>query len=122
MNSTDFTKKIKVLVVDDTQEDCELIESMLEDHSLNVESFQSLENLNNVKTLLERDHFDVAILDLNLKESAGDETIKKFSARALYCALTRNLIFLQRFACYLSIENPQNRNTSGASLSELNFI
>ena len=54
-------------------------------------------------------------VEINAQNINGfDKRIKTISARALYFPLPCNLIFLWCFDCYLSIENPKNRNTSGA--------
>ena len=76
-----FTQPLKVLVVEDNAIDRRILETMLHESSHPVSLLKSTETLAGAIQLLEQHPFDVVILDLNLPDSEGKDTLTSLSAR-----------------------------------------
>lgn len=72
-----FSNVIKILVVEDTPGDVFLIKFYLEEIDPENYEIQSVGNLADAHYKLEREAFDVVLLDLNLPDSEGMITLKK---------------------------------------------
>ncbi|MBI3618389.1 MAG: response regulator, partial [Candidatus Omnitrophica bacterium] len=83
MNETPpkFTQPLKILVVEDNAIDRRILETMLHEFSHPVSLLKSAETLAGAIQLLEQHSFDVVILDLNLPDSEGKDTLTSLSAR-----------------------------------------
>ena len=83
MNQTPqkFTQPLKILVVEDNAIDRRILETMLHESSHPVFLLKSTETLAGAIQLLEQHPFDVVILDLNLPDSEGKDTLTSLSAR-----------------------------------------
>lgn len=76
-----YRQSLKVLVVEDSQIDRRMLESMLSEFSDASSLLKSSDSLEGAMQLLGRYDFDVVILDLNLPDSHGEETLVKLSGR-----------------------------------------
>ena len=83
MNKTPpkFTQPLKILVVEDNAIDRRILETMLHEFSHPVSLLKSAETLAGAIQLLEQHPFDVVILDLNLPDSEGKDTLTSLSAK-----------------------------------------
>lgn len=72
-----LSKPLNVLIVEDNQVDRKVIESMLKEKSNAISLVKSATTLNDAVGLLKTDAFDVVILDLDLPDCKGEETVKK---------------------------------------------
>ena len=75
MNNPSFS----ILLVEDNPGDARLIQEMLRDGNLNAYGVYSEERLDSAIAIIHRQHFDIIILDLNLPDSAGFETLTKMT-------------------------------------------
>lgn len=73
--SSGFKQPLRVLVVEDNQIDRRILESMLSESSSAVSFLKSTDTLAGARKLLSDHTFDVVILDLNLPDSEGEETL-----------------------------------------------
>lgn len=73
----DSSNLIKILVVEDTPGDVFLIKFYLEELDPDNYEIQSVDNLSEAHYRLEREAFDVVLLDLHLPDSQGIITLKK---------------------------------------------
>lgn len=71
-----FSKGIKILVVEDTPGDVFLIKFYLEELDPDNYEIQSVDNLTEAHYMLEREAFDVVLLDLHLPDSQGMITLQ----------------------------------------------
>ncbi len=76
-----FTQPLKILVVEDNVIDRRIIETMLQESSNPVAFLKSAETLAGAFQLLEQYSFDVVILDLNLPDSEGKDTLSSLSSK-----------------------------------------
>src|SRR3990167_3649308 len=76
-----FTQPLKILVVEDNAIDRRILETMLHESSHPVSLLKSTETWAGAIQLLEQHPFDVVILDLNLPDSEGKDTLTSLSAR-----------------------------------------
>ena len=83
MNQTPqkFTQPLKILVVEDNAIDRRILETMLHESSHPVSLLKSAETLAGALQLLEQHPFDVVILDLNLPDSEGKNTLMSLSSK-----------------------------------------
>ncbi len=83
MNQTPpkFAQPLKILVVEDNAIDRRIIETMLHESSNPVALLKSTETLTGAFQLLEQYSFDVVILDLNLPDSEGKDTLSSLSSK-----------------------------------------
>ncbi|VAX34976.1 hypothetical protein MNBD_UNCLBAC01-717 [hydrothermal vent metagenome] len=70
-----FTKSLRVLIVEDTAVDRRLLESMLSESSGVTSFLRSADSFKKAIVLLEKHNFEVVVLDLNLPDSQGIETL-----------------------------------------------
>ena len=70
---------LKVLVVEDSLSDRRLLESMLLESPTPIALLKSSDSLAGAFKLLEQYRFDVAVLDLNVTDSHGEETLLKLN-------------------------------------------
>ena len=73
----EFTKTLNVLVVEDNQVDRRMLESMLKEPFQVSATLKTTDSLNSAIDLIQKNDFDVVILDLNLPDSHGEETLKE---------------------------------------------
>ena len=73
----EFTKPLRVLVVEDNQVDRKILESMLTESAAFTSLVKSTDRLATALKFLEEMDFEVVVLDLNLPDSQGEETIIK---------------------------------------------
>ena len=85
-----FTKPLNVLIVEDNEVDRKVLESMLVDSSPTVSSIKITNSLNSTLKILEQNEFDVVILDLNLPDSKGQETLVELNERYPQMAVVVN--------------------------------
>lgn len=76
-----FTQPLKILVVEDNPIDRRILETMLLESPNPVALLKSSETLAGAIQLLEQHPFDVVILDLNLPDSEGKETLLSLSRK-----------------------------------------
>lgn len=76
-----FTQPLKILVVEDNAIDRRILESMLLESSNPVSLLKSAGTLSGAMQLLEEHAFDVVILDLNLPDSEGNDTLMSLSGK-----------------------------------------
>ena len=69
------TKSLKILVVEDDTVSRTLLQRLLSELSLPISKVKSAESLGAAFRLLNEDHFDVVLLDLNLPDSEGLDTL-----------------------------------------------
>jgi len=81
---------LKVLVVEDSFADRRLLESMLLESPNPTALLKSSDSLAGAFKLLKEYRFDVAILDLNLTDSFGEETLVKFNKECPQLAVVVN--------------------------------
>jgi len=73
---------LKILIVEDDIVDRKLLERLLSKSSLPVSEVKSAEYLDTALQILDKDSFDIVLLDLGLPDSNGIESITKIQARA----------------------------------------
>lgn len=87
MENLTVRSELSILIVEDDQTSRTLLIAMLERSGLAISKIESAEDLKTACDLLENDHFDVTLLDLNLPDSSGLDTLvslrKKQSAIAI---------------------------------------
>ena len=76
-----FTQPLKILVVEDNPIDRRIIETMLQEPSNPVALLKSTDTLAGAFRLLDQHSFDVIILDLNLPDSEGKDTLRSLSGK-----------------------------------------
>jgi len=77
-----FDQPLRVLVVEDSQVDRKILESMLQESPQYASFLKSTDTLQSAKKLLKEYDFDIILLDLNLPDCKGEQTIvemNKFS-------------------------------------------
>lgn len=83
MNETPpkFTQPLRILVIEDNAIDRRILETMLQEFSNPISFLKSAETLAVAIKLLDQHSFDVVILDLNLPDSEGKDTLTSLSTR-----------------------------------------
>ncbi|OGX34206.1 MAG: hypothetical protein A3C36_04990 [Omnitrophica WOR_2 bacterium RIFCSPHIGHO2_02_FULL_52_10] len=81
---------LKVLLVEDNQFDRRMMESMLSEHAHAIPLVKSSESLAGALDLLQKHEFDVVVLDLNLSDSHGEETLNRLTAQCSSVAVVVN--------------------------------
>ena len=76
-----FTQPLKILVVEDNAIDRRILETMLRESSNPISLLKSTETLAGAIELLEQHSFDLVILDLNLPDSEGKDTLTSLSSK-----------------------------------------
>ena len=79
--SPKFTQPLKILVVEDNAIDRRILEAMLHEFSNPISLLKSAETLAGAIQLLDQHSFDVVILDLNLPDSEGKDTLTSLSTK-----------------------------------------
>jgi len=79
--SPNGTKPLKILIVEDDLIDRKQLERLLSKSVLSTSEVKCTEYLENALELLDQDDFDIALLDLNLPDSKGIDTLVKVSER-----------------------------------------
>ncbi|MHC4394199.1 MAG: sensor histidine kinase [Planctomycetota bacterium] len=74
-------KKLKILIVENDLSSRALLQSSLSESSLPVSEVKYTESLNDAFGLLDKDSFDVVLLDLNLPDSRGLDTLVRMSEK-----------------------------------------
>ncbi len=83
MNETPpkFTQPLKILLVEDNVIDRRILETMLQESSNPIALLKSAETLAGALQLLAQHPFDLVILDLNLPDSEGKDTLMSLSSK-----------------------------------------
>lgn len=74
---SDFSNTIHVLIIENNPVDSAMLSGMLSQSTFGSFELKTTDSLNHAFHLLTEGHFDVALLDLNLKDSDGLETLYK---------------------------------------------
>jgi len=77
--SRDFSKKLSVLIVENNPVDTAMLCGMLSKSTLGSFDIKSADSLNYAFEILSKHPVDVCILDLNLKDAMGIDTLKKLN-------------------------------------------
>jgi len=85
-----YAQSLKVLVVEDNQTDRRILESMLTAPSNTASVLKVTDSLAGAIQLLRLYEFDIVILDLNLTDSHGQETLRKLIERFPSVAIVVN--------------------------------
>lgn len=72
----EISNKLKILIAEDNPVDLKLLEGMLRDIVSTIETFDVVESVETVLALISEKSYDLLILDLNLLDSGGIETVK----------------------------------------------
>ncbi|OGF50103.1 MAG: hypothetical protein A2231_10375 [Candidatus Firestonebacteria bacterium RIFOXYA2_FULL_40_8] len=70
--------KIRILLVEDNENEAELIVNMLRSKKINVFEIKTVSNLTEALKSCQKEVFDSIILDLDLPESKGIKTLERF--------------------------------------------
>jgi len=84
--STNSIKPLKILIVEDDVIDRKQLERLLSKSTLATSEVKHAEYLENALELLNTDDFDIALLDLNLPDSSGIDTVVKVNEKHPYVA------------------------------------
>ena len=76
-----FSKRLNVLIVEDNQVDLRITEAMLHDNETAVASVEVARTLEEALHCLTEKEIDVIILDLNLPDSAGTDTLRRLAGQ-----------------------------------------
>lgn len=79
--STNSIEPLKVLIVEDDMIDGEQLQRLLSKTTLPISKIIHTEYLERALSLLDTDDFDIALLDLNLPDSNGIDTVAEVSER-----------------------------------------
>lgn len=85
-----FKQTLKVLMVEDSLSDRRLLESMLLESPTQISLLKSSDSLAGAFKLIEQYQFDVALLDLNLTDSFGMETLLSLHKKYPHLAVVIN--------------------------------
>ena len=86
----EFTRPLRVLVVEDNLVDRRMLESMLTESASYTSLVKSTDSLKSAVELLQEMDFEVVVLDLNLPDSKGEETIKMLAKKFPNLAIVVN--------------------------------
>lgn len=75
------SQTLKILIVEDSQIDRRILESMLSESSKTFKMVKSVDTLAGAMKLLGEHDFNVVILDLNLPDSEGEDTLVRLSSK-----------------------------------------
>jgi two-component system, NarL family, sensor histidine kinase UhpB len=73
---------IRALIIEDNAGDVRLIRAQLADQNIATVTFARAERLGEGLSMLSIEHFDVVLLDLNLPDSVGLDTVRTFLSKA----------------------------------------
>ncbi len=76
-----FLKNIKILYVEDNEDDVTLLVEKLNDVLYCKYTLKHMTHFNQAISMLEQEHFDVVLLDLSLPDSQGIETFNQMHSR-----------------------------------------
>src|SRR3989338_8386564 len=85
-----YKQSLKVLVVEDNLIDRRILESMLLESSDSTSLLKSSDSLAGALQLMSQYDFDIVILDLNLPDSHGEETLLKLNKQFPFVAVVIN--------------------------------
>lgn len=88
--SAAFTQPLRVLIVEDNQIDRRMLESMLSESSSAVSLRKSTDTLQGAIKLLDEYEFDIVVLDMNLPDSEGEDTLVRLSSKYPEVAIVIN--------------------------------
>jgi DNA-binding NtrC family response regulator len=74
-------KPLKILIVEDDVIDRKQLERLLSKSTLSTSEVKHTEYLEHALEILDKDDFDIVLLDLNLPDSSGIETVVKVSEK-----------------------------------------
>jgi PAS domain S-box-containing protein len=83
----DSTKPLRILIVEDDSANITLSRTLLGGSSLPISELESAESLNSALELLDKKHFDVVMLVLNLPDSKGLDTLAKINEQDHHAAI-----------------------------------
>lgn len=83
----DSAKPFKVLIVDDEAVESKYLQKILSKSSPDILETKSVKSLDAAFKLLDKDYFDILLLDLNLPESKGLSTLIKMSEKYPYISI-----------------------------------
>ena len=79
MSKSGIKKKIKVLIIENSKVDRKVLQTMLSKSTYGVFEIHACETFSTATQILQKKKFDVAILDLNLPDSRGLDTLRKLN-------------------------------------------
>src|SRR3989338_3777119 len=79
MSKSGIKKKIKVLIIENSKVDRKVLQTMLSKSTYGVFEIHACETFSTATQILQKKKFDVAILDLNLPDSLGLDTLRKLN-------------------------------------------
>ena len=79
--SFDFTQALRILIVEDEAVNSKLLQGMLSKSELAIDEVKSTESFAAALALLQENDYDVVLLDLNLPDSQGMDTLISLSAK-----------------------------------------
>jgi len=85
-----FEQPLNILIVEDSKLDSKILESMLKEDADSTSTLKSTISLQGAMKLLQKNEFDVIILDLNLPDSEGEETLKHLNEQYPELAIVVN--------------------------------
>jgi signal transduction histidine kinase len=88
--SVPFPHPLKVLIVEDNPVDRRILESMLSESSGVIALRKSADTLQGALKLLDDYEFDIVVLDLNLPDSEGEDTLVRLSSKCSQAAIVIN--------------------------------
>lgn len=71
-----INKSYKVLIVEDTRLNIKMLQDMLQKASMMNFEYESVNSLNDTFSIITKNHYDAVLLDLNLPDSMGIDTLK----------------------------------------------
>jgi len=92
MNKTrlKFTEPLNILLVDDNAVDIKMLQRMLAQDPSNIAKAKTAENFKEADKILKKDDIDVVVLDLNLTDTKGVETLVKLHQKFPEAAIVVN--------------------------------
>ena len=76
-----FSQSLNILLVDDNPGDLKLLQGMLEQYPSNINQIHKAQSLEETYKILRKNPVDVVVLDLNLPDSHGAETLVHFNEK-----------------------------------------
>ena len=80
MIKSGIKKKLKVLIIEDNKVDRKMLQAMLSKSQYGTFQAETCESLNETLKILYKKKFDAVLLDLNLPDSRGIETLRKLNS------------------------------------------
>ncbi len=85
-----YAGSLKVLIVEDSEVDRRILESMLYEPTCHISSLKTTASLNSAIKEIETNQFDVVVLDLNLPDSNGFHTLTAINKKFPHLAIVVN--------------------------------